>query len=134
MFLAVATAIILAGCSSHADSPPPVAQEEKLTPERAKTALLDMMRSKAGEDLGWFDGDTPDKMAEMPIEKGDDGWYAWTAAFQINPSKAIYTFTVRPQSGAHACVFEYKGSFVQMGERWRATPPELVRTVLQGGG
>src|SRR4051795_12666475 len=68
-------AMTVAGCSSRADSPPPVAQEEILTPERAKAALLDMMRSKSGKDLGWFDGDTPDKMAELPIETGEDGWY-----------------------------------------------------------
>jgi hypothetical protein len=133
LILAVAT-FIVAGCSSRADSTPPVAQEEKLTPERAKAALLDMMRSKAGRDIGWFDGDSPDKMAEMPIAKGDDAWYDWTAAFRINPSRAIYTFTVRPQPGARACVFEYEGSFVQTDGRWHATPPKLVRTVLQGGG
>jgi len=132
VFLAV-TAISLAGCSSRADSPPSVAQEEKLTPERAKSALLEMMRTKAGKDLGWFDGNTRDKMAAMPIDKEDDGWYQWTAAFRINPSKAIYTFTVRPQPGARACIFEYKGSFVQEDGRWHATPPELVQTVLQGG-
>jgi hypothetical protein len=132
VFLAVA-AISLSGCSSRADSPAPVAQEEKLTPERAKAALLDMMRSKTGKDLGWFDGDTPDKMAEMAIEKSDDGWYAWTAAFRINPTKAIYTFTVRPRPGARACIFEYKGSFVQEDGLWHATPPELVQTLLQGG-
>jgi len=103
----------------------------KLTPEIAKSALLDMMRTKAGKDLGWFDGDTTDKMAEMPIEKSEDGWYAWTAAFQIHPAKAIYTFSVRPRPGARACLFEYKGTFIHKEGRWIAAPPELVRTVLQ---
>ena len=131
MLVLSVSAFAVAGCSSRADSPPPVAQEEKLTPERAKAALLDMMRSKAGKDIGWFDGDTPDNMAEMPIEKGDDGWYAWTAAYQVNPSKAIYTFTVRPRPGSKAHTFEYKGSFVQDAGRWHATVPELVRTVNQ---
>ena len=39
------------------------------------------MRSKAGEDLGWFEGEIPDKLAKQPIEEEKDGWYAWTGAF-----------------------------------------------------
>jgi hypothetical protein len=104
-----------------------------LTPERAKAALLEMMRSKPGQDLGWFDGDIPDEMAKMTIEDEENGWYAWTAGFRFNPSKAIYTLVVRPRPGARACVFEYKGSFVNKEGRWSATPPELVSTALQTG-
>jgi hypothetical protein len=69
----------------------------------------------------------------MNIEEKQDGWYDWTGAFSFNPSKAIYTFVVRPRPDARACVFEYKGSFVKKGGRWVATPPELVSTALQTG-
>jgi hypothetical protein len=124
---------VLAGCSSQTDQPPSAVQEEKLTPELAKEALLEMMRSKPGKDLGWSKGNIPDEMAKMKIEEDEDGWHAWTGAFRFNTSKAIYTFVVRPKPGAQACVFEYKGSFVNKDGRWSATPPELVSTALQAG-
>jgi hypothetical protein len=124
---------VLAGCASQTEQPPSAVQEETLTPERAKEALLDMVRSKPGKELGWFQGDIPHEMAKMKIEEEEDGWYAWTGAFRFNTSKAIYTFVVRPQPGARACVFEYKGSFVNKDGRWAATPPELVSTALQAG-
>jgi hypothetical protein len=107
--------------------------QEKLIPEQAKDALLAMMRSKAGQELGWFKGDIPDEMAKMKIEEEKDSWYAWTAAFRFNPSKAIYTFIVRPKPGARASVFEYEGSFVKKDGVWSATPPKLLRTILQSG-
>jgi hypothetical protein len=124
---------VLVGCSSQTAQTPSASQEQKLTPELAKEALLEMMRSKPGKDVGWFNGDIPEEMSKMKIETEEDGWYAWTGAFRFNPSKAIYTFVVRPQPGVRACVFEYKGSFVSNDGRWSATPPELVSSALQGG-
>ena len=130
VFLGTALSI-LAGCSSQTEQPLSAVQEEMLTPERAKEALLAMMRSKPGKDLDWFQGDIPDEMAKMNIEKEEGGWYSWTGAFRFQPSRAIYTFVVRPQPGVRACMFEYKGSFVNKDGRWSATPPELVSTALQ---
>jgi hypothetical protein len=124
---------LLAGCSSQPEPAPSVWHEQKLTPEHAKEALLEMMRSKPGKDLAWFNGDVPHEMGKMKVEEEADGWYAWTGAFRFNPSKGIYTFVVRPQPEARACVFEYKGSFVSKDGRWSATPPELVSTALQPG-
>ena len=124
---------VLAGCSSRTEQPPSAVQEEALSPERAKEALLEMLRSKPGKDLGWFNGGISDEMAKMKIEESEDGWYTWIGAFRFNPSKLIYTFTVRPRRGVRACVFEYEGSFVHKDGRWSATPPELVQTKLQAG-
>jgi hypothetical protein len=132
VFLGVVLSV-LASCSSQTEQPPSAVPEETLSPERAKKALLEMIRSKPGKDLGWFEGDIPDEMAKMNIEEIEDGWYAWTGAFRVHPSKAIYTFVVRPQPGAQACVFEYKGSFVNKEGQWSATPPELASTALQTG-
>jgi hypothetical protein len=124
---------VLTGCDVGPQQPPSVVQEETLTPERAKEALLEMMRSRAGQDTDWFRGDVTAEMAKMNIEAEEGGWYAWTGAFRFHPAKGIYTFVVRPRPGASACAFEYKGSFVRQGRRWSATLPELVSTALQAG-
>jgi hypothetical protein len=105
----------------------------ELTPESAKEALLEMMRSKAGKDLGWFKDDIPEKISKMEIVEQEDGWYAWTDAFCFSPSREIYTFTIRPRPGSRGCEFEYTGSFVTQDKRWVAAPPALLRTALQSG-
>ena len=45
-----------------------------LTPDIAKQALLEMMRS--GTD-GWFKPEIVDEMAKMRIEGQEDGWFDW---------------------------------------------------------
>lgn len=125
--------IALYGCASRPELPPADAQDEKLTPERAKVALLEMMRSKEGKELGWFGGDAPDEMAKMPIAEEADGWFTWTAAFRFNPSRETYTFVVRPKPGSRACMFEYEGTFAKTDGKWAAAKPKLVRTVLESG-
>ena len=124
---------IFAGCTSQPDQASSASQEQKLTPERAKVALLEMMRSQPGRDLGWFDGDIPEEMSKTAIVETENGWYEWTAAFRFHPSEAIYTFVVRPRPRVRACAFEYKGSFRREDGRWVATRPELVRTALHAG-
>jgi hypothetical protein len=131
-YCAVLVAGVLAGCAVPPDPPPPASQEGNLTPQEAREALLRMMRSKPGQDLGWFAGDVPDEMAKMAIEEKDGGWYEWTA-FRFKPSEAVYSLTVMPRPGAQACVFEYNGKFVKEGERWSASSPQLVRTGMQTG-
>ena len=122
-----------AACSAapwpHASAP----GKPVLTPELAKGALLAMMRSKAGKDLGWFTEAAVKEMAQMPVEKEEGGWYAWTGAFRFHPAKALYTLVIRPRPGARAGTFEYRGSFVSREGRWTVTPPKLVRTALRAG-
>jgi hypothetical protein len=120
----------LTACTSPAGAG---SKDAALSPEGAKEALLQMMRSKAGQDLGWFKGDVPDEMAKMRVEEEKDGWFAWTGAFRFNPFKGVYTLVVRPKPGVRASVFEYEGSFVRKDGTWSATPPRLVRSALQPG-
>jgi hypothetical protein len=107
--------------------------ENTLTPEKAREALLVMMQSKEGRDLGWFGPEIVKEMAKMPIGKDDNGWYSWTGAFRFNPSKSIYTLTIRPRPDVKACIFEYYGTYKNKRGRWEATAPKLVRTALQSG-
>lgn len=130
MFLA-AVLIPPIRCSSQTVQPLPVSKEQKLTPEDAKEALLEMMRSKPGKDVGWFNGNVPEEMGKMKTKKLEDGWYGWTGAFRFHPAKAVYIFVAQPQPGVRACIFEYKGTFACEGGRWSPTPPELVQTTMQ---
>jgi hypothetical protein len=119
-----------AGCTPL-QPPASAAQQLTLTPERAKAALLEMMRTKTGSDIDWFKGDVPDLIAKLKVEEEEDGWYR-TGAFRFHPSQAAYTFDVIPQPGVRACAFYYKGTFAFKDDRWVASPPELIATALQG--
>jgi hypothetical protein len=120
------------GCSSppQPDQLSAPLPDQNLAPESAKEALLEMMRSKPGKDLGWFDGNVPDEMSKMPIEEEEDGWFRWTGAFRFNTSKAIYSLEIRPRPGARVCTFIYKGSFLNKDGQWVAKAPELVMTMM----
>ena len=140
----LAAVSMVAGCAAARQPPPPAgaseapltperAKEAPLTPERAKEALLEMMRSEPGQRLGWFRGDVPEQMAAMDVRKDEAGWYAWTGAIRFNPSRGVYTLTVRPHPVSAACTFEYAGSFALTDGRWSAMPPKLVGTLTPSG-
>jgi uncharacterized protein (TIGR03067 family) len=57
--------------------------EPELTPEVAKQALLEMMRSKPGKALGFFNKELVDEMAKRDVEKKKDK-YRWTGAYRWN--------------------------------------------------
>src|SRR5262245_13974077 len=126
----VAVSAVFAGCEAPPEPPTTAAQQLTMTPQRAKTALLEMMCSKAGQDIGWFKGDVPDEMAKMNIEEEEDGWYAWGGAFRFHPSRAVYSFVVHPQPGVLACVCVFEGTFEIKDGKWTASPPKLVSRAL----
>jgi hypothetical protein len=95
-----------------------------LTPERCKAALLEMMHT--------FDPHAVPIITGMKIWDDEDGWYAWSA-FRFHPGNASYRLTISPARGAHACIFEYKGTFEWKDGRLVATPPQLVSAALQRG-
>jgi hypothetical protein len=121
-------AVVVVGIQIAEESREPA---EPLTPARAKQALAEMMRSQ--QAAGWFKGDFPEKMAQLPIEEREDGFYYWTVAFSFNPSKKVYTYHAVPAPGVRACMFEDRGTFAWRNGRWIASPPELVRAALQSG-
>src|SRR5262249_40815653 len=95
-----------------------------LTPERCKAALLEMM--------GTFKPDVVPIITSMKVQEDEEGWYTWSA-FRFHPGNATYRLTVGPARGAHACIFEYKGTVEWKDARLVATPPEFVSAALQRG-
>ena len=124
----VAVFSIATGCTSL---PPETPEKPLLTPELAKAALLELMQPRKVGDSGLFDRD---EWAKVPIEDLGNGWYAFGDTFRINPSRAVYTMTIRPKPGFRACTFVDEGTFVLMEDgRWCATAPKPGSSALQAG-
>jgi hypothetical protein len=112
----------------------------ELTPDAAKQALLAMMRSDAGQALGFFDGILVDEMSKVGAEKHKDGEYHWTGAYRVNPTKATFVLFVslrdgRPPLRPHPKGYllhlkVYEGSFELKDGRWIATVPKYKHTLL----
>jgi hypothetical protein len=71
LFFSIVTFLIFS--SAQAGQSPSPCKKQNLTPERAKDALLEMMRSKAGKELSWFNDNISDEMAKLPVEEGKEG-------------------------------------------------------------
>jgi hypothetical protein len=103
---------------------------EPITPEVAKEALLQMSRSKSGQNVG-FCGDISDRFAKFMIIPTGEGWHGFST-FQFHPETAVYKFSAGNfESGA--CVFFYEGKFVEREGRWSATQPKetlIVRPAI----
>jgi hypothetical protein len=113
---------------------------DKLTPEACKQALLDMMRSRCGRALGFFDKDLVDKMEKVEVKKVKDE-YHWTGAYRFDPAgKNIYVLFVsltdkRPPLEPHRKGYllhlsVYEGSFEVQDGRVIATVPTYKYTLL----
>src|SRR5204863_6203299 len=118
----------------------PPKTDPDLTPEACKKALLEMMRSKAGQALGYFDKKLVGDMEKMPVEK-KKGEYHWTGAYRFNPpEKATYVFFVslfnkRPPLHPHPKgyllhVRVFQGSFEPRDGRVVATVPKYKYVLL----
>jgi hypothetical protein len=111
----------------------------ELTPELCKQALLEMMQSRPGKRLGFFDKELVDAMAKMDVEKKKDE-YHWTGAYRFDPKKATYVLFVslhgqrpplRPDpTGYLIHLMVYEGSFAMKEGRWVATVPRYKYTLL----
>jgi hypothetical protein len=103
-------------------------------------ALLETIRAKPGQALGFFEKKLVDEMEKVAVEKKKDG-YHWTGAYRVNPAKkATYLLFVGivddrlPLRGnpkaylTHGRVFQ--GSFEMKDGRWIATVPTYKYTLL----
>jgi hypothetical protein len=113
----------------------------ELTPDAAKQALLEMMRSEPGKALGFFEASLVDEMSKAAVEKRDDGWYHWTGAYRFRPASSRYVLFVslgdpqRPPLRPHpqgrlAFLRVYEGTFELNDGRWVATVPRYKYTLL----
>jgi hypothetical protein len=111
----------------------------ELTSAACKEALLEMMRSKPGQALGFFEKELVDDMAKMDAEKKKDAFH-WTGAYRVIPAKATYVLFVsllddRPPLRPHPKGYlihlrVYQGSFEMKDGRWIATVPKYQYTLL----
>jgi hypothetical protein len=108
------------------------------TPDDARQALLDMMRSDQGKALGFFDEAVVKEMEKVAPKKREDGTHAWTAVYHLNLQKGTYTLFVhnnkphlRPDhTGRLILAAVYEGTFEQKGARWTASLPKYKYTLL----
>lgn len=113
-------------------TPPP------LTPELARQALLDMLRttkttSPIVSDDPLVPAEILAKMAKMELHDGKDGSYYWSM-FSIQPAKASYDMRIGPSNPeVKACTFFYQGTFQWVNGRWEASAPKLESSALGGG-
>jgi hypothetical protein len=118
------------------DAPSPKAE---LTPTMCKKALLEMMRSKPGQDLALFDKQLVDEMEKLDVEKLREE-YQWTGAYRFQSNKATYVLFVslvddRPPLKLHPKghlihLRVFHGSFEMKDGRWVATIPKYQYTLL----
>jgi hypothetical protein len=111
-----------------------------LTPEDCKKALLEMMRSKPGQALGFFPKRLVDAMENVAVEK-KKGEYHWTGAYRFGlPPKVTYVLFVgitddlpalRPHPKGYLLHLRvYQGSFGRKDGRWIATVPTFQYNLL----
>ena len=96
----------------------------EFTPEQAKEALLEFMRSDQGINPHWPEKFLDD-LATLKLEERENGWYYWTGEVDVNPSTRRYHLIIGPDPRDHVrmCTFEYRGSFVWKNGPWQAMPP-----------
>jgi hypothetical protein len=104
--------------------------KRQITPDQAKNALLEIMRTQPKVFVNRFD---VEEWSKAELERLEAGWFAWGGSFRIKPSEAIYIITIRPAPEAKACTFEVQGSFVLDGGRWIAQPPSKMLSAALGG-
>jgi uncharacterized protein (TIGR03067 family) len=114
--------------------------DPELTPEACKQALLEMMRSKSGQALGFFEKKLVDEMEKMPVEKKKEE-YHWTGAYRFNPpgKKTFVLFVglldgvppLRPHPKGYLIHLRvYQGAFELRDGRWIATVPKWKYNLL----
>ena len=106
---------ILAGCAPNASS------RTSADAEKAKTALLELMRSKASP----FEGADPLRFEKIEVKNHSNDEYTW-GAFIIYLNKKRYSAEIVSTSAA----WFYNGRFsVDSSGKWKAETPEKLHAI-----
>jgi hypothetical protein len=106
---------ILTGCAPNASS------RISADAEKAKAALLELMRSKTSP----FEGADPSRFEQMELKSRGNDEYTW-GAFIIYPSKRRYSADIVSTDAA----WFYSGRFsVDSSGKWKAETPEKLHAV-----
>jgi uncharacterized protein (TIGR03067 family) len=116
--------------------------DPEFTPEVAKQSQVEMMRSKPGKALGFFNDKLVDEMAKMDVEM-KKGEFHWTGAYRWNPDPGKRTTFVlfvgmlddlpplRPHPKGYLIHLRvYQGTFELRDGRWIATVPKWKYNLL----
>src|SRR5262245_21140703 len=127
--LALTTVLLLAmtgsGVPAVPDGIPDRQDSSALTPERAKVALVALLRSDPNA-LGWV-RITAEGLAAQPIKKDEEETYL-CGCVTINPQKCWYAASSGGQCHAFA-----SGKFELKNGRWVALRPEQVGIACHKG-
>jgi hypothetical protein len=113
----------VAGCSPSeraAPEPPSREQPATLTAQRARQAVLELIRARPDAFIGCPD---PDELAELPLEERGEGEYAF-GAFVVNLPNRWYAADIGHDAPE---LYHYRGSFERRNGEWIASEPEVSR-------
>jgi hypothetical protein len=108
----------------------PARQEETLTAEGAKAAIVRMVRDGKAPF-----GDPADAVAieKIPLEKADGGRYR-LGAFTLDPARKAFSLAIIPRGPGKACAFFYEGRFLWRDGAWRAEAALKASALGEWGG
>jgi hypothetical protein len=128
LITSLALCCALVGCATHA----PQSEGEEpsppdLTAERARTALIDLIRSS-----------DPGALKDFPLERferdgveGADGSQHW-GPFSLHLKEREYTYSRIFGEPPRVCRWHYRGGFVLREGWWMALPPRVESQELGG--
>jgi hypothetical protein len=110
--------LAVAGCAVGTATAPR-GDDELALAEKAKAAILELARS----DPEIFEGLQADRLAHVPLKKGDEPHQYWFGAFTIYVGKRLYAADIGNDWWQHW----YNGTFaVDESGRWTANRPHVT--------
>ncbi len=91
-----------------------------LTPDQARQAVLELIRSRPNTFIGAPDAD---RLEELRLEQRAEGKYAF-GAFVVDLPNRRYSADIDRDAPE---LYSYNGSFVRRDGRWHASEPEVTR-------
>jgi hypothetical protein len=106
-----------AGCSPA----PPGNASSALTADKARDALLDLLRREPDLFIG---NPSAERFATIALDDRHDGTFGW-GAFVINPAARTYSADLNTSGPGEA--YFYSGTFEFRWRQWTANKPQVQR-------